>query len=66
MLITYTVDGNVVHTLNGIPIVKADQTSHLGHFIGNNSDCRNVSQGVSIQLPVITLCYQNLISAHRM
>ena len=36
VLVTYNVGRNVVHTLNGIPIVKANQTSHLGHIIGNN------------------------------
>ena len=46
MFVTYNVDSNVVQKLSGIPIVKADQTSHLGHIIVNHSDCRNVSQGV--------------------
>ena len=46
VLATYNVDTNAVHTRNGIPIVKADQTSYFGHIIGNNSDYRNISQGV--------------------
>ena len=62
VLVTYNVHSNFVHKLNGIPIVKADKTSHLGHIIGNNSDCIHLSPGVCNLITSTTLCYQSLIS----
>ena len=38
---------DVSFMLNNVPIIKADNAVHLGHYIGKNFNEGNISQGVS-------------------
>ena len=38
---------DVSFMLNNVPIIKADNAVHLGHYIDKNFNQRNISQGVS-------------------
>ena len=47
VLVTLNVNVDVSFKLNNIPIIKADNAVHLGHYVGKNYNQKNISAGVS-------------------